>query len=131
MLASRDNTIIVPALKSDAGAAQGPISGTTLVGPRSFFTEVMDVGAFIELIAFLNVTSHSGTNPTLDVTLQCSPDKLEWINIGDAFTQVDTTDSLTLKKITANFGKYVRFRIDIGGTSSPTYVFSLYLIAKA
>lgn len=95
----------------------------------AFYTDVIDVGMFTELIAFLNVASHGGTSPTLDITSQISPDGVTWTD-GDAFTQVTETDSQTIKRITANFGKYMRFKIDLGGTA-PRYVLTLSLVGKA
>ena len=63
--------------------------------------------------------------------LQYSPDGKNWVDSGDSFTQVTTTVSLTLKKLTANFGKYVRCLIAVGGTATPTYKLSLFLALKA
>ena len=121
---NKDSVIIVPA-QQDGGTAW---KAATLAVARSYFSEVIDVGSFSEMTAFLIVTANSG-NPTLDVKLQWSPDKVHWIDQGDAFTQVTTTNSMTIKKITSNFGKYVRFQLSIGGTT-PSYTFSLYLAAK-
>lgn len=97
------------------------------VSTDAFYTEPMDVGAYIELIAFLNITAQSGT-PTLDVTSQISPDGVYWTD-GDAFTQVTTATTQTIKRITANVGKYLRFKVDPGGTN-PRYVLTLSLVGK-
>jgi hypothetical protein len=125
MLASRDCVIIIPALQ-DNGT---PLTNVTLNVVRTYFTEAIDVGTFIELIGFLNVFSNSGA-PTLDVRFQGSPDKTYWMDLGDAFTQVTTTNGMTLKKATANFGKYIRLGLAVGGTT-PSYTLNLTLIGKA
>lgn len=128
---NRDSVVIIPCLKGDAGLLQGPLKNSALTGgARSYFTEMFEVGSYVELIGFLITTAHSGTNPTLDVKFQWSPDKKTWIDEGDAFTQVTTTDSMTYKRVTANFGKYMRMRLDVGGTADPNYTLSLYIVAK-
>src|SRR4051812_37917406 len=111
----RDCSVLKLAMQ-EAGT---PLTAITLNSVRAYFTEAIDVGQYQELISFLNVTANSGS-PTLDVKFQLSPDGINWIDAGDAFTQVTTTNSLTLKKLTANFGKYLRARLDVGGTT-PSY----------
>ncbi len=96
----------------------------------NFNSDPVDVGRFVELLAVLNVTAHAGTTPTLDVKFQVSADKITWTDLGDAFTQVTTVDSQTIKKITANFGKYIRAVLTIGGTGGPSYTCTLKLVAK-
>ena len=93
------------------------------------YSNAIDLAYFSEVIAFLNVTAHAGTSPTLDVSFEISPDGKTWVASGDAFTQVTTADSLTFKKFTANFGKWVRAKLVTGGTN-PAYTLSLYLVVK-
>lgn len=107
----------------------GVLSSAALGGATlTAYTDKMDVGSYTELINFLHVTAHSGTNPTLDVTQQLSPDGVNWID-GDAFTQVTTGDTMTIKRTTANFGKWMRFKVVLGGTT-PRYVLSLSTAGK-
>jgi len=120
----RDNRVYTLALR-DPAPTSGPLNALLMNVAGSWFTESIDVGTFTEGIAFLFV---SGATGTLDVKMQYSPDNIHWIDSGDAFTQVTTTNGLTLKKLTANFGKYVRFRLDLG--SSPSYTVSLFLALK-
>lgn len=112
------------------GGAGGPTTNITLNTAATFTTEMWHVGTFSELIAFLNSQAHSGTTPTLDIKFQISPDKLNWVDVGDAITQVTTTDSVTFKRLTANFGKYMRAIIVLAGTA-PSYKFDLSLVGKA
>lgn len=112
-----------------SGGSGGECVGITIDKAGTYNSDPMDVGAFTEGIAFLNVKSHAGTNPTLDVKFQASHNKTTWVDIGDAFTQVTTTDSLTLKRLTANFGKYLRAVITVGGTL-PDYNFDLSIAFK-
>ena len=124
----RDNRVYTLALRD---TNPGALNGFSLANSGTYFTETVDVGTFSEGILFLNMISVTGTNPTLDVKLQYSPDGKNWVDSGDSFTQVTTTVSLTLKKLTANFGKYVRCLIAVGGTATPTYKLSLFLALKA
>ena len=123
----RDSRVYTLALRD---TTPGALNAYTLTGAATYFTETVDVGTFTEGILFLNSFSHSGTNPTLDCKVQYSADKVNWIDSGDAFTQVTTIDSLTLKKLTANFGKYIRCLIAVGGTATPQYKVSAYLVLK-
>lgn len=75
------------------------------------------------LLLYLNCTAVSGTNPTLDVTYQVSPDFGEtWIT-HTAFTQL-TAAATQLLKITTP-GKYFRLSWTIGGTDTPTVTASI------
>jgi hypothetical protein len=112
----------------------GGIGGQTLGMVTSTLTAVttdpIHVGEYFEGMAFLNVSAHAGTLPTFDCKVQYSPDKTNWMDSGDAFTQVTTTNSLTNKKLTANFGIWVRFVLTIAGTA-PVYTFDLSLVCKS
>lgn len=112
------------------GGVGGTLTGVVLGGATgTIYTEKQDVGGYEELINFLSVTAQSGTTPTLDVTQQLSPDGLVWTD-GDAFTQVTTATAQTLKRTTANFGKYMRYKIVLGGTA-PRYTLSMKAVGKA
>lgn len=111
------------------GGVGGSMSDVAVgVSTDAFYTNPLDVSKFTEAVAFLNVTAQSGS-PTLDVTAQMSPDGVYWTD-GDAFTQVTTATTQTIKRITANFGKYLRFKVDPGGTN-PRYVLTLSLVGKS
>lgn len=121
---TRDIRTIVPSL---VGGSR--ILNLESGGAGTIYTDTIHVGTFTEILAFSNITSHAGTNPTLDLTIQHSPDGEHWLD-GDAFTQITTGDTLTLKRVTANFGDMIRVKIVIGGTATPTYKWSLYLVCK-
>ena len=105
-----------------------PIS--ELVGAATFNSDPLDVSTFVEAIAFINLTAQTGTTPTLDCKIQYSPDQVNWIDSGDAFTQMTTSTGLFMKKLSANFGKYIRFVFTLGGTT-PDYTFTPTVALKA
>lgn len=129
MQAIRANTIIIPNLRDIglAGVTSGLLSNITMATAGTFFTQVIDIGNYNEAIAFLNVTANTGD--TLDIKFQTSADGKSFTDLSDAFSQVTTTNSQTIKKLTANFGKYIRAVIGIAG-SSPSYTFTLSIVAK-
>jgi len=89
-----------------------------------------DLGTCAEAVAFARVTAKAGTNPTLDIKFQGSHDGTNFADLGDTFTQITNTGTY-LKKLAANFGKYVRAVCTIGGTETPTFTFSLNVVAKS
>jgi len=115
-----------------AGGVGGPLKEIKINGDANgdtVYSDPIDMGNYSEAIAFLNVTAHAGTSPTLDVSFEFSPDGITWMASGDAFAQVTETDAMILKRLTANFGQFVRVKLVTAGTS-PSYTLSLYLIAK-
>jgi hypothetical protein len=76
----------------------------------------------------------AGTNPTLDVKIQDSADGSSgWADVtGAAFTQVTSTASQ--QRISVNVSeikRYVRAIGTLGGTSTPTFVYSVNLLGVA
>jgi len=69
----------------------------------------------------LDITAASGTNPTLDVTVQTSRDGSTWYSAG-AFTQATATST---QRKTFALDRYVRAQWTIGGTDTPTFTFDL------
>lgn len=108
--------------------ASGIVENAAIDFKGILYSKPIDVGHYVEMVAFMDVANHAGT-PTLDILVQHSPDGKKWVD-GDAFTQVTTTDSTTLKRITANFGKYARVKLNVGGTT-PRYTGTLSLVAKS
>lgn len=130
MLVNRDSNILTMTLR-DGAPTTGALSALSMTTAGTYFTESVDVGAFIEAVAFLRLTGITGTNPTLDVKFQGSSDQKNWVDLADAFTQVTAATNVTaIKRLTANFGKYIRAVMIIGGTSSPTYVVTFQLAVK-
>ena len=70
----------------------------------------------------LDVASRSGTNPTLDVTIQTSADNSTWRTLG---TFAQKTAAGSERKSFAGCDRYVRASWAIGGTSTPTFTFSV------
>ncbi|MCJ7506350.1 hypothetical protein MUP05_07790 [Candidatus Bathyarchaeota archaeon] len=89
-----------------------------------------DLGTYAEAMGFAKVTAKVGTSPTLDIKFQGSHDGTNFADLGDAFTQI-TTEGTYLKKLAANFGKHVRAVCTIGGSDTPTFTFSLNVVAKS
>ena len=112
-----------------ANGSGGQMKGLSLTSATTYYSEILDMGQMVEAIAFLNVTAHSGTG-TLDVSFQLSPDKVNWIDSGDALAQVIATNSMTIKKFTAIFGRWVRVKIIVTGTPI-SYTFDLSIVAKS
>lgn len=127
MLYIRDNIVITPALR-DGMPTAGPISALVISSVMGGFTEVIDVGTFVEGIAFIKTTSSSGS-PTLDCDLQYSMDGKQFVDSGDSFTQI-TTNGLFFKKFSTNFGKYIRFRVKLAGSGSPAFTVTMGVALK-
>ena len=79
----------------------------------------------------LAVTAHSGTTPTLDVTLEWSDDSTTFYaaDPSDAFTQVTTTDATKVKTF-ARKAPYYRVKWTIAGTT-PSYTFAVGVARSA
>ena len=92
-------------------------------------TDPLDISRYNEGMVFLAVTTNSGTTPTLDCKIQYSPDKINWVDSGDAFTQITTVNGTFVKKLTSNFGKYIRLVFTLAGTT-PNYTFSPLIVVK-
>ncbi len=79
------------------------------------------------LAAFLRVSAKSGTNPTLNVKIQDSPDGENWFDIASgAFTEATNTGAFRLG-LAGPFGDYVRGHATIGGTDTPTFTYELQI----
>lgn len=80
------------------------------------------------IVAYLNVTAASGTSPTLTVTLQDSPDGVNWYNIpSGGFSAVSAvgTSRLALPAGTV-VGPNFRASVTVGGTT-PSFTASLII----
>ena len=82
----------------------------------------VDVGDYIEAIIFANVSSVSGTDPTLDIVIEGKdPISGNYATI-DSFPTITSTGTYVLQ--ITNFGKTIRARWTVGGTS-PSFTFSV------
>lgn len=87
------------------------------------------MGGFIELLLFARVSAVTGTDPTLDIKVQFSPDNINWIDAGQNFTQFDdTVGAIQFLRITSPFGEYVRVHITI--SAGDTYTFKVWGVGK-
>lgn len=94
----------------------------------SSYSDYKDLGSYNEMIMILDVTAASGTDPTLDITLQFSADAQNWYDDPEIyFSQIYGVTSKIARA--TNFGKYVRWKYTIGGTDA-SFTFSLNIIAK-
>lgn len=93
-----------------------PLARTATEASPGFDSERQSNASF-----FLNVTAASGTTPTLDLTIQDSPDGVTWYN-RQAFTQV--TGATTQSQRIEYFGRFLRVNAVIGGTT-PSFTFSV------
>jgi hypothetical protein len=121
----RDNRVITFSLR-DGAPTTGPLNAMPMTGDAGYFTESVDIGTFSEGILFLLVKD--AVAGTLDVNIQYSADNKNFIDSGDSLAQVTNANGLTIKKLTANFGKYVRCRLKIATAGS--YTVTLQLVLK-
>ena len=87
----------------------------------------LDLGNTRELIVTLDVSTASGTSPTLDVKLQHSPDGSLWSDLGTAFAQ--KTGVAREVKVFTQYHRYVKVVYTIAGTT-PSFTFSVKATAK-
>ena len=102
----------------DGNSATVPIAPTDWrkeVGPR----------AQTELVLFLDITAHSGTSPTLDITVEWSMDDTKFAipDAAQAFAQVLEVD-LAQVLVVPVLGSSYRLVYDIEGTT-PSYTFTV------
>lgn len=81
-----------------------------------------------EGLVLAKVTAASGTNPTLAIKVETSPDNATWFDLpGGAFAQITGAGQYALK--IDNFGKYIRLAYTLGGTN-PSFTFSVHFVGK-
>lgn len=106
---------VITALDSEARTASGN-------------SDSQDLGQWVEMIIIVDVTAVSGTNPTLDIQLQYSPDDVNWYDDETEYFLQFYGVKDSIAKLT-NFGQYVRIKYTIAGTD-PSFTFSVDLILK-
>ena len=105
-------------------AAMQPIL-TSAARTTSGQSSVFAVGEFSRLVFYIDVTAASGTNESMIVKLQESPDQT---NFWDLET-VEITDDGDYRISTAEHTKYVRISYVISGTS-PSFTFSINMAGR-
>lgn len=85
---------------------------------------VHDMDGYNTASFFLDVTAIEGTNPTLDVVIEDSPDGTRFFT-HTAMTQVTGTSAVKRVSRISNFGRYVRATATLGGTNTPKHTYQL------
>lgn len=76
-----------------------------------------EVSAYAEGQIFVDVTAKVGT-PTLDITVQTSPDNTTWYT-HTTLSQITSTGQV--RQAITNFGNYIRINYVVGATTSITF----------
>ncbi len=81
------------------------------------------LGQADKIVLHALVNESSGTSPTLSIYCEDSPDAMNWANVSTVISAagIGTTPILLRGEVNTALGRYVRFRIELGGTS-PTAV---------
>jgi len=109
---------IVMATAMMVDAADRKVRNITLLSSGAYtaataYSTGFDVSAYIEAQFLVNVTAEAGTS-TLDITIQTSDDNSTYYD-HTAITQITATGQY--RQAVTNFGKYVRIKYVVGGTS--------------
>lgn len=92
-------------------------------------SETKSLGDYNALVAFLDVTANTGTNPTLDVVVYDAPTSSgPWFSL-ITFTQVTGSTSNQAIAATRAPLPYVRAVGTVGGTSTPKFTYTLNFMA--
>lgn len=78
------------------------------------------------VIAYVNISAVSGTSPTLNITLQDSPNGTDWF---DASTLAQATAISKQRVVLSSVGAHLRAVCTIAGTA-PSFTFSIDLSGK-
>lgn len=82
------------------------------------------------LVAYLDITTAGGTNPTLDAKLQTKdPESGNWVDTGDSFSQQTATGTSILQISKDALGTTLRFSYTIGGTN-PNFDFTMAVVRQ-
>lgn len=100
------------------GAAVASAARTATATGTAFSTAGVD-----SVTGTLTVTVVSGTNPTLDVTLETTADGTNYYTVA-AFVQ-KTVAATADAKVFGPLGSSSRWKWAIGGTDTPTFTFSI------
>ena len=124
-------------VSSTAYLRQTPVASTHATSSGDSGTLSTDYGPYVEIIAQLNVTAHTGATGTLDVKFQHSVDGgTTWVDLA-SFAQVTTSNGaiyLTMSRWDFTgpvfFGNKLKVVWTLGGVS-PDYVFVVDWICKS
>jgi hypothetical protein len=78
-------------------------------------------GRYNEATVYIRVAdSPTGTNPTMDIDVETSPDNSQWYKDSDV-PQITALGNAAIHKVTGNIGEYLRVGVTIGGTATPQF----------
>lgn len=84
-----------------------------------------------EFRAFIAITTTGGTSPLCDVIIQTSDDNTNWCTWAQATQVTSATTQTELKAASAlDLARYVRVRLDVGGTAVPTVAAKVTLVSN-
>jgi hypothetical protein len=111
--------MIKETLYEESAKSAGATGGTVYSDSYAIAGDI-DIGS---MAVYLYAKNIAGSSPTLNVTLEYSWNNSTWVASGFAFTQVTTsTNSHEAKLFSTNvYGPYMRVKVVIGGTSTPSY----------
>ena len=109
----------IPDNETSADAAVASAARTTTANGTAFNTTNID-----ELMATLVITAVTGTNPTMDITLETTADGTNFYAVAQTFPQQTTTNT-GISRVFSSLGSSSRWKWTIGGTATPTFTFSI------
>lgn len=113
-------------LSSDKRYIEGPVAASRFnVAAQNIVASSNSTAVDVEDEAELHVTmaigTVTGTNPTLDVTVQASVDGTNWQTVGTFPQKTDANSDSSHSIAVAPLGVKVRYKWVIGGTDTPTF----------
>ncbi len=107
-----------------------PVAGALTTNGHSNVWDLQELSAgvpqdhigFERIGILIRITAVSGTSPTLAVGLSVSDDGVNWEDLTDVFTGLNTTGVRTTLVSTVYPASYIRLRFTVGGTS-PSFTF--------
>lgn len=110
--------LLILAVSVTAGAGDRKVSGKTMLSSGTYtaataYSSGFVVSAYIEGQVLVNVTAEADTS-TLDITVQTSDDNSTYY---DHTSCAQITATGQYRTAITNFGKYVRLKYVVGGTS--------------
>lgn len=122
-------------LKASSATTTTDVSTGVDLVTAVFGTDLRHEGVYVAV--YLDITAVTGTNPTLDVKIQCSPNNSTWFDPAAISTASGTANrdhyvfaqktatGQDIKIFPMNPCRYIRENHTIGGTSTPTFTYSV------
>jgi len=87
-----------------------------------------EIGEYATARVYVDVTTVSGTSPTLDIAVQDSPDGDKAYS-AKLFATITTPGQYAISLGEGEFGRYLRLKWTIGGTS-PSFTFKVEILLR-